>query len=404
MSSRADPIERIARFNRGRDPERLALKYKAMQNDALAFFRGTCHLFCEDWPKTHALNAVPNVWVCGDLHIENFGTYKGDNRLVYFDIADFDEALLAPCTWDVTRLLTSVLIAAKVQELRRKHSHALCNVFLDAYTLALCDGKARWIERATAQGLIGVVFRGLEQRKRSAFITKRTTMKSGKPKLLIDGTHTLSIDDDDRERVKRFMRAYAAEQAYPEFFKLLDVARRVAGTGSLGLPRYTVLISGRGKPAGYFLLDLKFAATSALARYAKTKQPKWDNEAVRAVEVQRRMQVIAPALLQAVTIDSEPYVLRELMPTQDKLDLKAWKEKKVPLEPLVRDLGFLVAWSELRSGGRNGSATIDELISFGTKRKWRKAVLYWAEEYQGIAEGDWTRFCEAYNDHALVAR
>ena len=343
-----------------------------------------------------------DVWVCGDLHIENFGTYRGDNRLEYFDIADFDEALLAPCTWDLTRLLTSFLIAARTHGLKRKHALGLCNVFLDAYALALRDGKARWIERATAQGLIGTVLRGLERRTRQKFIAKRTTVKAGKSKLLVDGTHTLAIADDDRRRVKEFMREYAATQASPKFFKMLDVARRIAGTGSLGLPRYTVLIDGYGLREGHFLLDLKSASPSALARYAKTKQPKWDSEANRVVEVQRRMQAIAPALLKAVVLDSQPYVLRELMPTQDKLDLAKWSGEKDPLEPLARDLGFLVAWSELRSSGRNGSATIDELTAFGTKRKWRKEVLEWSEEYGAIAERDWKRFREAHDDDALI--
>jgi uncharacterized protein (DUF2252 family) len=403
MSSAAHLIERITRFNRGRDPERLALKYKTMQKDPLAFLRGTCHLFCEDWPHAGHLNDAPSVWVCGDLHIENFGTYKGDNRLVYFDISDFDEALLAPCTWDLARLATSILVAAQMHGLKRKRALVLCDDLLDAYAAALRDGKARWIERATAQGLIKTALHGLETRTRLAFITKRTTSKSGRLALRIDGTHTLSISDADRKRVQRFMHDFAARQPFPKFFKMIDVARRIAGTGSLGLERYTILINGRGTLAGHFLLDLKYAPGSALAGYVKAKQPRWDTEARRVVAVQRRMQAIVPALLQAVTISSRPYVLRELMPTQDDLDLSTWNGKKVPLEFLMRDLGFLVAWSELRSGGRDGSATADELIAFAAERRWRKRVLDWAQEYQAVVVRDWKRFRRAYKDKALVA-
>ena len=401
MDRSAQLIERIARFNRGRDPERLARKYKAMQENALAFFRGTCHLFCADWPRAHALNGAPPVWVCGDLHIENFGTYKGDNRLVYFDVADFDEALLAPCTWDLTRLATSVLIAAKAQGLKHKSAVAVCHVFLDAYTLALRDGKPRWIERATAQGLVRDVLQKLETRTRLAFITKRTKLRSGKRELRLDGKHTLPIAKGDRKRVKRFMREFAERQAFPKFFKAIDVARRIAGTGSLGLERYTILVAGRGSPAGHFLLDLKFAPASALAPYVTTKQPPWQNEAVRIVEVQRRMQAIAPALLQGVTIDARHYVLRELMPTQDKLDLEASSRHQAQLDLLARDLGFLVAWSELRSSGRDGSATIDELISLASKHRWRASVVDYSEHYQVQAGRDWERFREAYRDGAL---
>jgi uncharacterized protein (DUF2252 family) len=49
----------------------------------------------------------------GDLHIENFGGYLGKDGLLYFDIVDFDKAVLAPCTFDVVHLATSALIAGK---------------------------------------------------------------------------------------------------------------------------------------------------------------------------------------------------------------------------------------------------------------------------------------------------
>ena len=100
--------KRIEQYNRGRDPERLVLKYNKMAEDALAFFRGTAHLFYEDWPADRALREAPATWVCGDLHLENFGTYRADNRLVYFDFNDFDESCLGPATWDIGRLVTSV--------------------------------------------------------------------------------------------------------------------------------------------------------------------------------------------------------------------------------------------------------------------------------------------------------
>jgi uncharacterized protein (DUF2252 family) len=399
--AKAGLLERIFRFNHGRDPERLALKYQAMQKDALAFVRGTCHLFAEDWPRSHLLDTAPATWVCGDLHIENFGSYNGDNRLVYFDLADFDEALLAPCTWDLARLATSILIAAKIHGLSRKAAVALVQTLLDGYTLALRDGKALWIERTIAQGLIGDVLQALQARTRLAFIKARTKPRSGGRALRIDGKHTLAIAAADRERVQRFMRKFAKAQRDPAFFEVLDVARRIAGTGSLGLERYTVLVHGRGGPEGHFLLDLKFAPASALAPYVRARQPRWDNEAVRVVDVQRRMQAIAPALLRAVTIGSRPYVLRELMPTQDKLDLDAWSGKGAPLDLLARDLGFLLAWSELRSGGRDGSAKADELIVFAHKRRWRRSVVDYAEHYRQTAWRDWKHFHTAYKDHAV---
>lgn len=100
-----DTAARLAAYNRGRDPERLALKYAKMRQSPFIFLRGACHLFYDAIPPIDALIHAPLAWACGDLHFENFGSYKGDNRLVYFDINDFDEAALArcnaarPCGW-----------------------------------------------------------------------------------------------------------------------------------------------------------------------------------------------------------------------------------------------------------------------------------------------------------------
>src|SRR5689334_7140408 len=111
-SDRTGVRERIETYNSGRDPARLARKYIAMASDPFVFFRGSAHLFWEDWAKGAShLPASPLVWACGDLHLENFGSYLGDNRLVYVDLNDFDEAALGPATADLTRLLTSLRLA-----------------------------------------------------------------------------------------------------------------------------------------------------------------------------------------------------------------------------------------------------------------------------------------------------
>src|SRR5256885_12838885 len=136
--------ERIYRYNAGRDPQLLQRKYARLATDPFVFLRGTCHLFYADWHGGRRLDTAPRAWICGDLHLENFGSYKGDNRLTYFDLADFDEAVLAPCTWDLARFLTSVLVGAHILQIEARLALALCTVFLQAYTAALVDGKARW--------------------------------------------------------------------------------------------------------------------------------------------------------------------------------------------------------------------------------------------------------------------
>src|SRR5450756_1003768 len=145
MAKRAPSIvDRIRDFNAGRDPERLALKYRAMRASPFAFLRGTCHLFYDELAAASLPAGAPLVWACGDLHLENFGSYKGDNRLVYFDLNDFDEAALAPCTWDLVRFLCSVHLGVRGLSLNEPEIDLLCRVFVDAYAAALASGKARW--------------------------------------------------------------------------------------------------------------------------------------------------------------------------------------------------------------------------------------------------------------------
>ena len=89
----------ILEYNRGRDAERLKIKLAAIRADIFAFFRGTCPLFYSTLRLDRSLAASPAVLACGDLHLQNFGSYKGDNRLVYFDRMILTKAAL-PVAFD----------------------------------------------------------------------------------------------------------------------------------------------------------------------------------------------------------------------------------------------------------------------------------------------------------------
>ncbi len=116
-------------------------------------------------------------------------------------------------------------------------------------------------------------------------------------------------------------------------FHVHDVARRIAGVGSLGLQRYTALVDGRGKTDGHFLLDLKVQPGSSLVPYLPLPLLPLPNEAERVVAVQSRAQAVAPAFVSAVACEGKSYVLRELMPSSDSLQLKQWNGKLSRLEP-----------------------------------------------------------------------
>jgi uncharacterized protein (DUF2252 family) len=395
MSKRRNAIERILIFNQGRDPDRLMLKYRAMHTDAFAFLRGTCHLFYQDWPTNSPLNDAPPAWICGDLHLENFGSFKGDNRLTYFDINDFDEAALAPSTWELARFLTSVLVGAKTLGVNHSEAIALCQCFLDSYTAALQDGKARWLERATAKGMVKNLLSGLKKRSRPEFLDNRTKFQHGKRMLRLEDKLALPAAEADYKKVILFMADFAACQPNPKFFKVLDVARRIAGAGSLGTERYVILVEGTGSPAGNYLLDLKHEPGSALMPYLTLPQPEWDTEAERVVSIQRRVQAISPAFLNAVQIDERSYVMRELLPDSDRLHLELWNGKLRRLENVMHAMGKVMAWGHLRSGGRQGSAIADEWIAFAARSDWRSPLLEYADGYARQVVTDWNEFRES---------
>lgn len=390
-------LRSIQAFNAGRDPEPLALKYKYMRQDAFVFLRGTCHLFYQRLPDAAVLKRAPLTWVCGDLHLQNFGSYKADNRLVYFDLNDFDEGALAPCTWDLVRFLASVQIGATTLGVKPSQGAALCRTFLNAYAGALVPGKARWIERDTAEGLVRDLLSGLQSRSRKEFLDRRTVLKKGQRRIRIDGTRALPVTQTERVSVTNFMRDFARQQPHADFYNVLDIAHRVAGTGSLGIARYVILIEGKGSPHGNYLLDLKAATGSSLAPYLKTKQLRWDTQAHRVVAIQRRMQAISMAFLQPVLIGNTAYVMRGLQPDEDRVALDHWKGKLPRLESVLNVMGKIVAWAQLRSSGRDGSATIDELIDFGQQNKWRKQLLEVAQHCAEHVEKDWRDYAKAYD-------
>lgn len=386
-------FERIKRFNAGRDPERLALKYRALADNPFSFLRGTCHLYYEDFPVADFLHNVPAGWLCGDLHLENFGTYKGDNRLTYFDLNDFDEGALAPAHWDLSRFLVSTLLAAKSIKVSSRQATALCKCFLDSYASTLSIGGARWVERSTANGMIRKLLGDLRKRSRVALLDSRTDIRNGKRKLRLDGKKALPADAADREKIVAFMKRFAATQAHPEFFKPLDVARRIAGTGSLGIERYVILVRGRGGAEGNFLLDLKHAAPCALGPYLRHPQPTWASDAQRVVSIQMRSQAVPPAFLSAEIIGDRSYVLRELLPSQDRVALDQWNGKLGRLEAVIHAMGQVVAWAHIRSSGRQGAAIADEWIAFGEHRQdWQAVVLDYARHYAQQVIQDWKSF------------
>ena len=387
----------IKQHNQGREPERLAIKYGIMRSSSFAFLRGTSHLFHKRLVDASIAPEGPPVWSSGDLHLENYGSYLGDNGLAYFDINDFDAAMLAPAPWDILRLIVSLLIAPPTLNLKRAEANVLASRALEAWRVALGSGKPRWIERRTADGLIGGLLSGLRRRDPVAFLDSRSKTRNGERSLKIDGKKMLPLPDKEKAQLRKWLRGVAEQEGSRKFFTLVDAARRIAGVASLGAPRFALLVEGTGSPDGNLLLDLKSAEPSAAAPYSPCTQPHWDNEAQRIVAVQTRCQAISPGFFRTVAYQNKPHVLRQLQPAEDRLDLSLASRRPESFADALHTMAELSAWAHLRASGRQGAANADALIAFADQRGFGKGMLETAHQMEEFVLADWQAFCSAYD-------
>jgi uncharacterized protein (DUF2252 family) len=388
-----DVWELIQAYNHQRNPQIVSQKYLKMRKNALGFFRGTCHLFYRDLPRS-SLDLAPSTWICGDLHLENFGSYKGDDRQVYFGINDFDEGILAPCLWDVSHLVTSIFLAADILGLNCSGQTRISQIYLDSYANILAAGEVKAIDRDNARGIVADLLKEVSAHNRQDLLNERTEIVGNKRQLRIDGVKILKISDLRRQEVSNAIDLWAQTQSNPDFFKILDVGFRVAGTGSLGLDRYIILVVGKGSPDRNYLLDFKEQPASALEPYSIEVQPEWRNQATRVMTVQQLVQSAPPALLAAIEFSDTSYLLRELQPTADKITFKADKISLSQLEKLIYTMGEVTADAHLHGSNQLGSAVTRSLINFGHNLEWQQEVIAYADTYARQVQLDYQSFCQ----------
>jgi uncharacterized protein (DUF2252 family) len=394
--------QRILRYNAGRDPDRLELKFKGMRAAPFTFFRATAHLFYEFNGLLKTVSQAPAVWSSGDVHLENFGCFKADNRLAYFDLNDFDEAALGPLSWDLVRLIASAMLGAGPASFSSAERKDVGREILGQYGATLANGKARWLERATSEGPIRRLLQQAKRRTRRLLLNDRTRRQGSSRQFRLRPDRHLVASKSEQKAVAAVLKRLARRQPDPAFFRVRDVVRRVAGMASLGVTRYAVVVEGRGSPNNNYLLDLKGALPSVLAAASPYRQPRWASDAERVVTVQNWVQAVPPALLAPLSLRGRPVVLRELQPTADRLRTADWRSTGVELSHLADAVANVTAWSHLRAAGRHGADGIDTLIAYGHDRSWQKPVLKTAFEAARRIEAEWEEFCVSFDAGVLA--
>ncbi len=382
-------FERIAEFNANKEPRAVAVKLEHLSKDPFSFFRGTCHLFYEDLFERSPSVTSPTVWMCGDLHLGNFGSYKGKQDLVYFDLNDFDESILAPAHLEIVRLVVSIFVATR--DCPQKERMEMVALFLSRYVRTLRLGKALYIERDTAKGEIKKLIKQVMKRNSLRLLKERTTSQKKGMRELKVGEKLLSLENDLvlKKALMASFQKWLGEQKIEG--KVVDVGFRLAGVGSLGTHRYLFLVKENKR--SYSLLDAKRAFPSCLQKGIHISQPNWKDEADRIIQIESRMQQSTPSILLDFGFQEEQYVVKKLQPTTDKINIEVLVQKPKQLQSYVKQLGILVASAQLRSSGREGSAITDELIGFASDRSWQEELTKWCLAYSKQVEEDF----EAYN-------
>ena len=389
-------FERIEAFNKGRIPDMLRVKYKLMQADTFRFFRGSNHLFYEDLQLDNPLPPSPLSWICGDLHLENFGSFKGDNRLVYFDVNDFDDALLAPAVYDVARLICSIFIAFDSLNIEENKAINMARLFLKTYSETLTKGKAYYIEPQTAKGIVYKFLATVSKRKDSRLLKKRTVKKKDNLSIYLEHPRHFALEPKLKTELTIFLNKWLQNNSYsPYNFEVQDVAFRMAGTGSLGLNRYLFLLRSTNQGGKHMLMEMKQSMPPAPAKLITVKQPRWESESERVVNIQQRMQNIPPALLSFGHFRGHFYVIQEMQPTKDSFDFKMVRDAYRDLYQVINDMAILTASAQIRSSGWKGAAVVDELSTFGENKQWQESVLTFGKNYSQTVKKDYQEFRKA---------
>jgi uncharacterized protein (DUF2252 family) len=386
--------ERLKNFNAGRLTEMVQLKYEAMTENIFRFFRGTCHLFYEDLHKDKSIPLSPPAWICGDLHLENFGSYKADNKLVYFDLNDFDEAIRAPALWEVIRLITSIFLAFYTLDIEQDQAMNMAMLFVKSYAALLSRGKPISIEPRTAKGIVHQFLKSAEHSNYEDVLRKRTEKRKNKVVLSLKHERHFKIEEELKEELCDHISNWIkTSNDSPYNYEVKDAVFRLAGTGSIGVKRYLFLLKSTNTDDRYLMVDMKQSYPSSLEPFCRLKQPEWETEAHRIISVQQRMQNMSASLLSATVFKGEPYVIQELQPYKDTLRFKLIKDNYRNLYQVIDDMAVLTASAHLRSGGMDGSATIDELKVLGNSvSDWQQKIVDYALLYCNTVRKDYRQF------------
>jgi len=367
---RPDPVALLEESSKGRMPELIPIRHGRMMQSPFTFYRGTALNMAADLSTMPASGL--RVQACGDCHLCNFGAFATPERRVIVDINDLDETLPAPWEWDVKRLATSFVVASRFNGHGDEDSRDAALSCVRSYREHMAEYSRMkildvWYATIDIDKLIPMIQDKEAQKraqKRLAKARERSVLEHDFPELATSAGMVPTIKENPplifhpRERTKEafdatVQEAYAAyreslpedKQVLLDRYKLMDVAIKVVGVGSVGSFCGILLLMASEKDP--LFLQVKQARPSVLEPYAgKSIYP---NNGQRVVVGQRLMQSASDLFLGW----TEGHLGRQFYIRQLK-DMKIKPMVEVFTPNIMREYGEICGWILARSHARSG--------------------------------------------------
>jgi len=310
-AKRRDPVEILVEQGKTRIRALIPIRYARMLASPFAFLRGSAAVMAADLAPTPVTGLT--VQACGDMHVANFGWFASAERNLVFGINDFDETLPGAWEWDLKRLAASAVVAcrsmggdkvlcedsapAAVRSYRKRMREYAWMRNLDVWysrigeesILATLSPEAREaairiMTKAKGRGHVQVL------QKMAELVDDKHRIVEARP-LIVRETHTdggVPVGEAISQTMTRYLASLPDDRRpLLDRYRIVDVARKVVGVGSVGTRCWVVLLTGNGLEDPLFL-QYKEAQRSVLAPYSKT--PRWECEGKRVVVGQRTIQ------------------------------------------------------------------------------------------------------------------
>jgi uncharacterized protein (DUF2252 family) len=324
-TGRSDPIKLLESQAATRVPELVPIRYGRMVASAFAFYRGAALVMAADLAKTPSSGL--EVQLCGDAHMSNFGIYASPERQLVFDVNDFDETHPGPFEWDIKRLAGSLAVAGRENGFSAKKRRKILLAASAGYREAMIEfagqgNLAVWYSHANIEEVLAGISDQLDSKRKAGIqkqldkahnrdslqaLAKLTTMVDGHSRILSQPPLLVPVEElwgqeqaqAAYEQLGNLVRSYRRTLQWDrrhlvEQFKLVQLARKVVGVGSVGTRAWILLFEGidGGDP---LFLQAKEAQASVLSGFVKTRGYK--NQGERVVNGQHLMQASSDIFL-----------------------------------------------------------------------------------------------------------